>query len=129
MTLTTSIYRRAAVFLWGAVSLVIGISIGFYFGMSEKKILFVTVVAVGLYVMILMRMSNKNKSVGIGEDTSSKQMVDEQFVKGEGGLGLNDNKGEEYKGKVAVMNTDGKKIVDNDSREWLDDFLIKQQKD
>ena len=117
-------YRKVAVFLWGGVSLAVGLSVGVYFDMSDKKIIFVVVAAIGLYLLALLRWSKKGESgedvAGSGDnDISSAQQANRQIAYEEK---------DDQEPVVEMMGEEGKP-ADNESRVWLDDFLVKQQKD
>jgi hypothetical protein len=136
MTWTMNIYRRAAVVLWGVVSLVVGLSIGAYFGMGSKKVLFVVVLVVGLYVIVLLRLFRKQEGEKDSFDSVGGSGLPDQRP-GEEPVGLDQEEKldlsrsqEETVGKISTGGSeDGGKATDDASREWIDDFLVKQQKD
>ena len=122
--------------LWGGVSLAIGLSIGFYFELDEKKILFIAVAAVGLYVLALMRWlkveeakkkdpNYSNKGTQNAQKVSSV-MVDDGVKERFDSMAVEKN---EYKRAASGAKVSDRKTNDDESREWLDEFLIKQQDD
>jgi len=118
MTWTTDMYRKTAVTLWGAISLAVGLSIGVYFELGDKKTLFVVVVTVGLYVMALLRWLKHEQDKKASTESYNPVVPNEMHS-----LGDND------KPVAPTMSThkDEKKLSDEETREWLDDFLVDQQ--
>jgi len=116
MTWAVKTYRRLAAWLWGVVSVVIGLSIGLYFEMEGKKMLFPVVLVVGVYLLYLTRSrSRKDGSLESGSVDWSAGFLS----------------GEDDEAVRARMKRDGRlggNSGDKDkSREWLDEFLNKQQ--
>jgi len=113
---TIETYRRAAIILWGAVSLVAGLSIGIYFNMDSRKIIFVVVAAVGLYILWLLRRSSRK--------TEEEKVVDMNREENQDvfGFGAGEEQGE-------ILESSDEESAEDESQRWLDEFIVEQQRD
>lgn len=101
---TIDIYRKAAAILWGAVSATLGLSAGVYYDLDRRKTIFLITVFLGLYILFLLYRFNEKKHYKNPERSTKPQ--------------------EKNTNNTPEPDSD-EKI--NDPRQWLDDFLVKQQ--
>jgi Ca2+/Na+ antiporter len=114
-------YRRTAITLWALVSVVAGVTLGAMLNFTGKKLFFVMILAVGLYLLVLMKLYKKEKEVAEDEfvqEAEEKQEINRQEVNKKGGV---DEANLDEISKNKAMSPE-------EAREWLDDFLVNQQK-
>jgi hypothetical protein len=130
-SITINTYRKVAVTLWAAVSVVVGLTIGAMFDLSGKKMMFSVVAAVGVYVLFIVRMYRET-SIQVEKDVD--EYVEQKYESAEKkdldsmsyGKPLN-NKINEI--GVKEMQKHDKEMTNNETREWLDKFLVIQQRE
>lgn len=124
---TIGTYRKVAVTLWAVVSVVAGLTIGAMFDLSGRRTVFAVAVTVGAYVLMVVRMYRN-------VDVQLEKSLDEHVN------GFNRQKaksGAAYSQPVSSKTTDvnvekmqsnDKEMSDKETQEWLDKFLVFQQK-
>lgn len=127
-------YRKVAVTLWAVVSVVAGFTAGAMFDLSGRKMVFAVAVAVGIYILFIVRVyrsADVQLKKGIDEHNSGydRQKVNssEKMYSSSADYGqqVNNKRDEVDVGKVQKNDEE---MTNEETREWLDKFLVRQQK-
>ena len=105
MSETLKTYRTTAMLLWATVAVVAGLVAGSFFGLKARQQIFPVVLMVGAYGLLLVRMY------------------------GRFGPELEADSGDDSEGETAadLLQRD-ESLSPDKAREWLDDFLVGQQR-
>lgn len=127
-------YRKAAVTLWAAVSVAAGFTIGEMLDLSGRRTVFAVALTVGGYILAVVHMYKKadvrlEKSIGEQVNGLSKQKVkssEKTYVdSADYDQPMNSERDEV---DVEKMQKNDEEMTNKETREWLDKFLVRQQK-
>ena len=129
VTITT--YRKVAVTLWAVVSVVAGFTVGEMFDLSGRKTVFAVAVAVGVYVLFIVRLYRST-------DVQMEKSIDEHvngFDRYEVEKSSSNDRNNSWPAKLDIketgveeMQNNNEEMTNKETQEWLDKFLVNQQK-